>query len=75
MSANSSKAEGAHHALDAVLTFTGAHIVRDACRHVPVARADIDENTLVTDPEFLAAARESLQLLTAAVSIDHADQM
>lgn len=64
VSANSSQAAGAHQALEVVLNYTGATIITRACRHVPVARADVDEHGLITNPNFRTEARAAVEALT-----------
>ena len=47
VSAHATKAEGAHASLRIVLAYTGADIVEEACRHVPLAAADLSADGLV----------------------------
>ncbi len=59
----------AHESLRKVLDYTGAQIVEDACLRLPLARADVGPDALITPP----AARESivaaLRTLAAVSSI------
>ena len=49
---------GAADALAGVLGYVGAVVVEAACRTVPVDRASIGPDGLVTDPDFATAAAE-----------------
>ncbi|WP_072805846.1 NADPH-dependent FMN reductase [Rhodococcoides yunnanense] len=73
VSAHATHAADAHESLRKVLGFTGADIVDAACVDIPVARADIGGDVLVTADAFEVAATESLRVLTdyaAAVTAD-----
>lgn len=56
---------GAHAALRAVLTWTGAAIVEPACRRVPVTREQIGDDGLIADGAVRGAIAEVLQALAA----------
>jgi len=57
-------AEGAHRALRTVLTYTGAVVVEDACRHVPLRRDQVGTDGLVTDLAIRDAIAAALQALS-----------
>jgi NAD(P)H-dependent FMN reductase len=49
---------GATAALDAVLAYVGADVVREACRDAPVGRSTIGPDGTVADPRFTVTAGE-----------------
>lgn len=63
-----SRGKGATETLASVLGYVGAAVVEAACRHVPVDRADVGSDGMVTDPRFRAAIAEIW-----AVMADHQD--
>ena len=63
VSANATKAAGAHASLKTVLTYTGAAIVDDACRHVPLAVADLSGDGLVGTPAAVEELRSAALVL------------
>jgi chromate reductase, NAD(P)H dehydrogenase (quinone) len=54
----------AHDSLRKVLGYTGAQIVEEACLRLPLARADIGEDGLITPPE----AREKIVAAVSALA-------
>lgn len=52
---------GAQAALETVLGYVGAAVIGPACQRVPVARAAVGADGLVTDPEFLATVAAAWQ--------------
>jgi chromate reductase len=68
VSSNPSKAADAHASLRLVLNYTGALIVDDACVHLPVTPAMIDDQGLITDADVRAGIARSLANLTAQVT-------
>ena len=67
VSTSGSRAEGAHRALRTVLTYTGAIVVDDACRHVPVRRDAVGPDGLVADAEVRAMVGGALRALSEHV--------
>jgi NAD(P)H-dependent FMN reductase/ketosteroid isomerase-like protein len=57
---------GAHAALRSVLTYTGAVIVEEACRRVPITRDQIGEDGLITGPAADEIAEAVAELGRAA---------
>jgi NAD(P)H-dependent FMN reductase len=57
-----------HESLRAVLTFTGALIVEDACIRIPLPRAAVGPDGLVTDPAIRAQIATALTALLAAAT-------
>jgi hypothetical protein len=55
---------GAQDALASVLGYLGATAIQPACRRIPVARAAIGPDGLVTDPRFQAGVAEIWQALS-----------
>jgi chromate reductase len=49
---------GAQDALAVVLGYVGAAVIEPACRRIPVARAAVRADGMVTDPGFRAAGAE-----------------
>ncbi|MEU5027344.1 NADPH-dependent FMN reductase [Streptomyces milbemycinicus] len=67
-SSSATGAEGAHRALRAVLGYTGARLVEEACTRVPVPRTAVDAATgTVTDPEVREAIAEVAYALVGHV--------
>ncbi|SDD40283.1 NADPH-dependent FMN reductase [Rhodococcus tukisamuensis] len=64
VSANATGAADAHASLRLVLTYTGAAIVEEACVHLPVTPAMIDEGGIITD----VAVREGIAATLATLS-------
>ncbi|MEU1477948.1 NADPH-dependent FMN reductase [Streptomyces sp. NPDC001668] len=60
------RGQGAEATLRTVLGYTGAHIVDAACAQLPVDRATVDSEGLVTDPEVRHRLGEILRLLARA---------
>ncbi|WP_211241767.1 NADPH-dependent FMN reductase [Patulibacter minatonensis] len=60
-------AAGAHDELRTVLTYTDARIVPEACRAIPVQRADVVDGVVVVEP-VRAATAEVLRALAAAAA-------
>jgi NAD(P)H-dependent FMN reductase len=65
VSASATKAANAHASLRLVLSYTGAAIIEDACLHLPVQPATIDNHGLITDQEVRQGITRSLAILTA----------
>jgi chromate reductase, NAD(P)H dehydrogenase (quinone) len=59
---------GAHDSLRAVLTYTGADIVEDACVRLPVARGSVGANGLIEDPAVREAVAAALAALAERVA-------
>jgi hypothetical protein len=53
-----------------VLGYCGCRIVEDACAQVPVARADVDEEGAVTDPDLVERLRAVVRQLAATIVAD-----
>ncbi|NLV80431.1 MAG: NAD(P)H-dependent oxidoreductase [Rhodococcus sp.] len=67
VSANATGAAGAHSSLETVLTYTGADIIGDACRHIPLAASDLSADGLVSTPDAVDELRSvALTLLERA---------
>lgn len=64
-SSSTTKAAGAHATLRTVLTYAGADIVEEACRHIPIARSDVSVAGEVEKAPCRDAIRESLDSLMA----------
>ncbi|MFR9749780.1 NADPH-dependent FMN reductase [Nocardia sp. 004] len=62
-SGNATKAAGAHAMLRTVLTYTGANIVEEACRHIPIGRADIGPDGEVATQARRDEIQEAFQAL------------
>jgi chromate reductase, NAD(P)H dehydrogenase (quinone) len=62
-SASPTGAEGAHQSLRTVLRYVDADIVEDACRHIPVVRAAVDQDGLIVDLEVRRQITEALGAL------------
>ncbi|MFC5182498.1 NADPH-dependent FMN reductase [Actinomadura harenae] len=58
---------GAAATLRTVLGYTGAAIVDEACVHLPVDRAQVDEAGVITDPGVRARLAETITRLLDAV--------
>lgn len=63
VSPNATKAAGAHESLKAVLTFTGADIIDDACRHIPLAASDLSQDGLVSTQAAIEELRSAVLTL------------
>jgi len=63
-------AAGAYRALGVVLGYVGARIVEPACVHLPVARAAVGPDGLVTDPDVRRQLAATLAVLAEAATID-----
>ena len=61
-------AAGAHDSLRSVLTYTGTDIVEDACVRIPVARAGVGPDGLISDPGVCDGAAAALAALAARVA-------
>lgn len=72
-SASSTQAAGAHAALRTVLTYTGASIVEDACRHVPTGPADRGADGTIVTEAIRSQLREALTALLAAADDEAGD--
>jgi chromate reductase, NAD(P)H dehydrogenase (quinone) len=59
---------GAQNTLATVLGYVGATVIEAACRRLPVARAAIGPDGMVTDPRFQAGVAEIWQALLAYLS-------
>jgi NAD(P)H-dependent FMN reductase len=59
------RGQGAEAALRTVLGYTGADIVESACARIPVDRATVGEDGLITDPGVRRQLGEVLRLLAA----------
>ncbi len=68
VSASGTRAADAHDSLRKVLGYTGADIVEAACVHIPVARADIGDDLLVVNDEFISGATAALLSLASYVA-------
>ena len=64
-SSNATEAIGAHETLRTVLNYTGADIVEEACRHIPVARADIGQTGEVETASRRDEIRAAVRALVA----------
>lgn len=64
VSANATNAANAHASLRLVLDYTDAAIVDEACAHLPVTPAMIDENGFITDDVVREGIRTSLVALS-----------
>jgi chromate reductase, NAD(P)H dehydrogenase (quinone) len=56
-------AAGAHASLRAVLGFTGATLVEDACAHIPVPRSSFGDDGVIRDEELRGQVSNSLGAL------------
>jgi NAD(P)H-dependent FMN reductase len=65
MNASPRGAELAHESLRIVLGYAHATIVEEACIHVPIGAAAIDDAGLVSDPALAARITAALALLAA----------
>ena len=72
VSANATNAAGAHASLETVLNYTGADIVHDACRHVPVAAADLSSDGLVSTSAVVDELRSAALTLLERVRQERA---
>lgn len=63
VSANATRAANAHASLRLVLAYTGAAIVDEACAHLPVLPAMIDENGFIRDVEVRRGITDTLEAL------------
>jgi NAD(P)H-dependent FMN reductase len=61
---------GATATLSVVLGYCGCRIVEAACAQVPVARADVDEEGAVTDPDLVERLRAVARQLAATIVVD-----
>jgi NAD(P)H-dependent FMN reductase len=64
-SPDATRGRGALDALEVVLGYVGADVVRDACRHVPVYRAAVGEDGLIADPSVRSALDDALRAVLA----------
>jgi NAD(P)H-dependent FMN reductase len=62
-----------HESLRAVLTYTGALIVEDACVRIPVQRPAVGPEGVITDAETRARIGEVLTALLAGIRQGHPD--
>jgi chromate reductase, NAD(P)H dehydrogenase (quinone) len=69
VAASSGRAAHAHQSLRLVLTYAGTDIVESACAEIPVQRADVGPDGLVTDPATRAEVAAVVQALA-----DHVGQ-
>ena len=58
-------AQGAHDSLRRVLGFAGARIVEAACRRIPLTRAMIGPDGVVTDPDARRQLADALEALAS----------
>jgi NAD(P)H-dependent FMN reductase len=65
---------GAQATLAVVLGYCGTRIVADACRAVPVGRADVDGHGLVPDPAIRAGLAEVVRALVDEVARPRPDR-
>jgi hypothetical protein len=56
-----------------VLSYVGATVVDAACRDLPVPRATVTPDGMVSDPEFTAAVAEIWAALLAHLASHHSD--
>ena len=62
------EARHAHDSLRLVLSYANAHIVEEACTHVPVRESDIGPDGLIANPDIVSATVETITHLAAGVS-------
>ena len=62
------RGSGATAALDAVLAYVGASVIREACRDAPVGRSTIGPDGTVADPRFAATAAEIWRALLSRLA-------
>ena len=67
VSANATRAANAHASLRLVLAYTGAAIVDEACAHLPVLPAMIDENGFIRDVDVRRGITDTLEALRRRV--------
>ena len=60
------RGQGAHATLATVLGYVQAHVVADACRHVPVGRDQVTADGLVADAGARAGIASAVRSLVAA---------
>jgi NAD(P)H-dependent FMN reductase len=63
-------ASGAHDSLRSVLTYTGTDIVEQACVRIPVARAAVGPDGLISEPGVRAGAAAVLVALAESVAAE-----
>jgi len=51
-----------------VLSYANAHIVEDACTHIPVRESDIGPDGLIANPDIISATVETITRLAAGMS-------
>jgi len=71
INASTRGAENAHDSLRTVLAFAHAEIVEDACAHIAVASADVDEGGLIPDAGIRRRIERALRRLAVAAQRDH----
>lgn len=62
------RAAGTYAALRTVLSYAQAAVVEDACREVPVSRAQIDSG-MIDDPKVRSQLSDALLALTGSISV------
>jgi chromate reductase, NAD(P)H dehydrogenase (quinone) len=60
---------GAAATLATVLGYLGTQIIGEACRDIPVNRAAVSPDGLITDPEFAAAVSDLWQALIGRLAV------
>jgi NAD(P)H-dependent FMN reductase len=60
---------GAAATLATVLGYLGTEIIGQACRHVPVSRAAVTPDGLISDPQFAAAVSDLWQVLVGRLTV------
>jgi chromate reductase, NAD(P)H dehydrogenase (quinone) len=60
------EARHAHESLRLVLSFANAHIVDEACTHIPMKESDVGVDGLVADSEILVAMTSAIARLAEA---------